>query len=145
MIMRQAQDQHIAIHTEIKQHLPALIADELRVRQILINLLSNAVKFTGQDGQIDVVADCDSQGAILIEVRDSGVGIPPEELENILEPFRQVSKRSGGKPVLGNGLGLTLVKFLADLHDAEFSIESRLDHGTTAILRFPPERTGEIR
>jgi signal transduction histidine kinase len=141
MIMRQAQENRVAIHTDVKQSLPMLIADELRVRQILINLLSNAIKFTDPEGHIDIVADCDSSGAIMIEVRDSGVGIPPDELENVLQPFRQVSNKSGGRPVQGTGLGLTLVKFLAELHDAEFSLNSKVDQGTIAVLRFPPERT----
>jgi signal transduction histidine kinase len=141
MITRQAHDNRVVIRTEVKQCLPKLIADELRIRQILINLLSNAVKFTDPDGHIDITAECDSSGAILIEIRDSGVGIPPDELENVLQPFGQVPNKSGGRPVQGTGLGLTLVKFLAELHDAEFSLDSEIDQGTVAVLRFPPERT----
>ncbi len=142
MIMRDAQANQVAISADVRRELPHLIADELRVRQILINLLSNAVKFTGPDGTIDIVADCDSDGAIMIEVRDNGVGIPAEELDRVTEPFQQASTANGDEaPPTGTGLGLTLVKFLAELHDAEFSLESAINQGTVATLKFPPERT----
>ena len=141
MIMRQAQERRIAISTDVKRELPMLIADELRLRQILINLLSNAVKFTGHDGRIDVIADCEADGAVSIEIRDNGVGIPASEIDKVLEPFGQASTADRAGDKQGTGLGLTLVKFLAELHDAEFSLHSALDQGTVARVRFPPERS----
>jgi signal transduction histidine kinase/tetratricopeptide (TPR) repeat protein len=113
-------------------------ADALRLRQILINLVSNALKFTDNDGRIDISIERLEDGVNLV-VADNGKGIPPEMLGLIMEPFGQAENtyaRSHG----GAGLGLPIVKSLAELHGGALTIESELDQGTTARVHLPRER-----
>lgn len=121
-------------------HLPALFADPVRVRQVLLNLLSNSVKFTPDHGQITVDLVEAEDGGIAIRVADTGCGIPKDKLMHVLEPFGQadhVFSRSHD----GVGLGLSLTKSLMELHGGRIEIESEVDKGTTVTAVFPPHRT----
>jgi len=120
--------------------LPRLFADRLRVKQVLLNLLSNAVKFTPAGGMITVGADIGSDGALTFGVADTGIGMAPEEIPAALEPFRQIASPLS-RNCEGTGLGLSLVKSLAEQHEAELVIESMLDRGTSVRLRFPAARS----
>jgi len=120
------------------QTVPALRADPLRCRQIIINLVSNAIKFSpGGDVVIDAWFD---GGWTLVSVADTGIGIAPADIDRVLEPFSQIrgSHQQAGE---GTGLGLHLSKRLTELHGGSLEIESQLNVGTTVIIRFPPERT----
>jgi signal transduction histidine kinase len=85
--------------------------------------------------------DCrrDKQGDLLIAVKDTGVGIPREQLEKVLEPFEQVEDHLTRRNE-GTGLGLPIAKALIELHGGELRLESELNVGTTAELRVPRER-----
>ena len=113
--------------------------DQTKFKQVLLNLLSNAVKFTQPSGR--VIVDCrrDKQGDLLITVKDTGVGIPREQLEKVLEPFEQVEDHLTRRNE-GTGLGLPIAKALIELHGGELHLESELNVGTTAELRVPRER-----
>jgi signal transduction histidine kinase len=115
--------------------------DQTKFKQVLLNLLSNAVKFTQPSGR--VVVDCSrgEHGDLLISVRDTGVGIPREQLEKVLEPFEQVEDHLTRRNE-GTGLGLPIAKALIELHGGELSLESEINVGTTAELRLPCERVG---
>jgi signal transduction histidine kinase len=110
-----------------------LVGDAVRMRQVVMNLVGNAIKFTEQ-GLVDVRVSCrqrnETHAGILIEVVDTGVGIPPHMLEAIFEKFTQVegslSRRYGG-----TGLGLAIVKQLVELMGGTVTVESRLDAGST--------------
>jgi signal transduction histidine kinase len=118
-----------------------LRADARAVRQMLLNLISNAVKFTDPGGSVRVAASVGPCG-LRLTVADTGVGIPPEELNRVVEPFRQVAgplSRSRG----GTGLGLAIVKSLADVHGARLELSSRLGEGTVVSIVFPPDRVAE--
>jgi PAS domain S-box-containing protein len=125
---------------------PGYFGDETRVQQILANLLSNAVKFTQPGGRVQVeCATLDEEGrpaprgeARWLEVRvtDTGIGIPPEKLEAVFEPFVQVD--SGHTRVHGGtGLGLAISRRLARLMDGELMAESRVGAGSVFTLRLP--------
>ncbi|MCH7550590.1 MAG: PAS-domain containing protein [Proteobacteria bacterium] len=130
----------LKLTAEVAKSLPALLADELRTKQILLNLLSNAIKFTPQGGSVKLKADIDSKNRFLFSVIDSGIGIAPEDIETVLSDFGQVDG-SMTRKYDGSGLGLPLSKKLAELHGGELIIESELGAGTTVTVLFPKERT----
>jgi signal transduction histidine kinase len=109
--------------------------DPDRLQQILLNLLSNAIKFTPPGGKIRV--DCGpTRDRMLVGVTDSGIGIPPDKLEQIFEPFIQLARGQTAGAV-GTGLGLSISRDLARAMGAELTAESRLDEGSTFILSLP--------
>jgi len=120
-------------------HAPALLVADLRaVRQMLINLVSNAIKFTETGGSVRIGVRADSDG-LVIAVRDTGIGIAPQDIPVILEPFGQ-ARGTGHSHQQGTGLGLPLVQSLIELHGGRLLIESTPGEGTTAVLQFGAER-----
>ena len=119
----------------LDDRLGTIVADERKVRQILLNLLSNAVKFTADGGRIDVGAGL-RDGAIEISVSDTGVGIAPEDHEAIFEEFRQVGGDHAGKRE-GTGLGLTLARKFVELHGGRIWLESTVGKGSTFTFTLP--------
>lgn len=110
-------------------------ADREKVRQILLNLLSNAVKFTAPGGAIEV--GCEARAdAVLIAVRDTGVGVPPERIEAIFDPFFQVDRRLT-RSHDGIGLGLAISRDLARGMGGELSVRSAPDQGSIFTLELP--------
>ena len=109
--------------------------DPERLQQILINLLSNAIKFTPPGGM--VVVTCEPKGARMeVQVTDTGIGIPPDKLDQIFEPFVQLDRGQTAGAV-GTGLGLSISRDLARAMGAELTAESRLDAGSTFTLSLP--------
>jgi signal transduction histidine kinase len=115
-----------------------LRADERMLKQILLNLLSNAVKFTPPGGQIQLDVTVDSSD-IAFAIKDTGIGIPAEHLDRILHPFVQVDS-SLSRAHEGTGLGLPLVKAMAELHGGSLRLDSQVGRGTTATVRLPLSR-----
>ncbi|MDB4875537.1 MAG: sensor protein [Gemmatimonadetes bacterium] len=109
--------------------------DPERLQQILLNLLSNAVKFTPSRGRITVQCAA-TKDAMRVSVRDSGVGIPAEKLQQIFEPFVQL-ERGQGPALGGTGLGLAISRDLARAMGGELTAESKLDEGSTFTLTLP--------
>lgn len=113
-----------------------ILGDATRLQQIVVNLLNNAVKYTDPGGCITVVAEVRGDRAV-VEVRDTGIGIPPEQAAAIFEPFVQLG-RSHARASEGLGIGLTLVQRLAELHHGTVSVESSgLGQGTAFTISFP--------
>ena len=109
--------------------------DPDRLQQILLNLLSNAIKFTPPGGKITV--NCGpTKDRMRVKVTDTGIGIPPDKLEQIFEPFIQLARGQTAGAV-GTGLGLSISRDLARAMDAELTAESKLDEGSTFILSLP--------
>jgi len=129
----------VNIEYALPDDLPFLHADGRLVRQIVLNLLTNAIKFTGNGGEVALGVEIDADGCCAIRVADSGIGIAPEYLDSIMQPFVQVDSGMDRK-YEGTGLGLSLVKSMAELHDATVEIESASGVGTTVIVRFPASR-----
>ena len=112
-----------------------IVADERKVKQVLLNLLSNAVKFTPESGRVGLTATL-ADGAVTIAVSDTGVGIAPEDQAAIFEEFRQVGRDDTRKQE-GTGLGLTLAKKFVELHGGRIWVESHVGQGSTFSFTLP--------
>src|SRR5438477_5410277 len=118
---------------------PVVFVDQTKFKQVLFNVLSNAVKFTKPGGCVTINWASNGGGGLVIAVQDTGVGIPREQLQKVLEPFEQVEDHLTSQNE-GTGLGLPIAKALIELHGGELHLESELNVGTTAELRVPRER-----
>jgi two-component system cell cycle sensor histidine kinase PleC len=116
-----------------------LWADERAARQVCLNLLTNGIKFTPHGGKIWLKVGWTSAGGQYLSVRDTGPGIPAEEIPIVLDPFGQGSNAIKSAEQ-GAGLGLPIVKSIIDLHGGTFTLKSKLGEGTEVIVTFPPER-----
>ncbi len=126
---------NLTLTIDVSPALPVIMADRLRIEQVVHNLLENAVKYTDPQGRITLRAIADL-GAVEVRVEDSGIGIPPGDLPHIFERFYRADKartREQG----GTGLGLSIVKHIVHLHGGTASAESKYGKGTTIILRLP--------
>jgi signal transduction histidine kinase len=134
-----AQAARVTVKAAIAAELPAIVADERSLEQIVLNLLSNAIKYTEPGGRVRVVATQNAQGGVDLSVQDTGIGMTPTDLKLALEPFQRAeSKELLEKP--GTGLGLPLAKALAEANRAEFHITSTPRAGTSIEIRFPAGR-----
>ena len=125
-----------SVRYTVEPKLPMLLADERAFKQIAINLVSNAIKFTPEGGVIGVVCRGASKGGVLLEVSDNGPGIAADKLARVFQPFSQIDNRYD-REAGGSGLGLALVKGMAELHGGSAWIESDLGHGTKVSVYFP--------
>jgi len=124
---------------ELRTHLPAEAIiqphDPPRLGQVLGNLIGNAIKFTPRGGTIDVTVEATAEGAAFI-VRDTGVGIDPDELKHVFDRFyrgtRRREERAGG-----SGLGLAIARSIVDMHHGRISISSTPDVGTEVLVTLP--------
>jgi len=140
MVELQAEGAGLSLSTGIAPNLPRLNADRRLVRQVLVNLLANAVRFTPAGGTVSVHAF--SRGTELcLEVRDTGIGIAPEDIPRALERFSQVDGRLSRK-YDGAGLGLPMAKQFMELHGGTLELASTPGAGTQVLIAFPPSRLG---
>ncbi|MCZ8258690.1 MAG: PAS domain S-box protein [Beijerinckiaceae bacterium] len=137
IIQPQANAHRVLVRTQLAQRLPAVVADERSIRQIILNMLSNATRFTESGGQVIVATALLDTGEAVIRIRDTGIGMTATEIEQALEPFRQVgTRRDHG----GTGLGLPLTKALVEANRANFAIRSTPGEGTMVEITFPSTR-----
>ena len=139
LLKLRASNRGITIHEVFEPEMPRLWADERAIRQICLNLLSNAIKFTPQAGEIWLKVGWTASGGQYVSVKDTGAGIPEEEIPVALASFGQGSN-SIKSAEQGAGLGLPIAKSLVDLHGGTFTLKSKLRIGTEVIVTFPPER-----
>ncbi len=139
LLKLRAKNRGITIHELFETEMPRLWADERAVRQVVLNLLSNAIKFTPQGGEIWLKAGWTASGGQYFDIKDTGPGIPEEEMPVVLDSFGQGSNAIKSAEQ-GAGLGLPIVKKLIDLHGGTFTLRSKLREGTEVIVTFPPER-----
>jgi PAS domain S-box-containing protein len=140
LVRERAERRGIALRVALDGNLGTIVADERKVKQVLLNLLSNALKFTPQGGTIDVrarVRDADAE----ISVADSGVGIAPEDQDAVFEEFRQVG--SAETKAEGTGLGLAISKRIVELHGGRIFLVSAPRVGSTFTFRLPLSRGAE--
>lgn len=139
LMKMRATNRGITLHTLFESNLPKVWADERAVRQVTLNLLSNAIKFTPQGGEVFTKVGWTASGGQYLSVRDTGPGIPEEEIPVVMASFGQGSN-SIKSAEQGAGLGLPIVKGLIDLHGGTFTLRSKLREGTEVIVTLPPER-----
>ena len=139
VIRERSESRQIRLSCELPVNVPGLIADEQKLKQMLINLLSNAVKFTHEGGEVTLSIETDPAGNFMFNVADTGIGMTESDLHRVVEPFTQVD--SGlNRRFEGTGLGLPITKSFMELHGGTLKLHSTLDVGTTATLSFPPSR-----
>ena len=136
LIEGMAKSNGVRLYTDIPDNIVALTADRRAAKQVVVNLLSNAVKFTDTGGAVRLSARQGDDGATILTITDTGIGMPRDEIERALEPFSQVgsviTRRHNG-----TGLGLPLAKGLIELHGGELTLVSKPRFGTMARLVFP--------
>ncbi len=140
----QSRRQHITL--DIPDNLPAARADRQYLEQILLTLMSNAIKFTAEEGSISVSAHRDGI-SIIVQVNDTGIGIPENEQEKVFQPYYQITrekeKQADGseeeKRYMGSsmGLGLAIAKFLVELHGGKIWLESTTGKGSSFFFSLP--------
>lgn len=130
-----AEAKKLSLLVDINMEHPLIFHDSIRVRQILINLLSNAVKFT-ESGNIWVEVTELPQNRLSLAVRDTGIGIDPQNFQNIFEPFRQVDQ-SITRKYPGTGLGLAIIDSLVKMMGGKIILESQLGVGSMFRIEIP--------
>jgi signal transduction histidine kinase len=138
LIRERAQRHEIALGFDADPQLGAIVADERKLKQILLNLLSNAVKFTPDGGRIDVSARRDGDN-VAIAVHDTGIGIATADQQAVFEEFRQVGRDYTNKQE-GTGLGLALTRKFVELHGGRIWVDSEPGKGSTFTFTIPVTR-----
>lgn len=137
LVKQMAREKGIKLHTTVDSNVITLPADERRLKQILINLLTNAVKFTPDGGQIGLEITGDPiLDVVHFTVWDTGIGIAPENIEYLFQPFVQLDSKLS-RQYEGTGLGLALVARLAEMHGGGVSVESELGRGSRFTVSLP--------
>ena len=139
LVGQRAEQGGIKLELELADQLPALRADERKLKQILVNLLSNAIKFSDAGGEVALRAWCRMGSGHVFQIIDTGIGIAPEDIPKALSQFGQVDGDLN-RQYEGTGLGLPLTKALVELHGGTLDLQSQVGVGTTATVRFPAER-----
>ena len=135
-----AKKKDISLDLRLPEESLVIRADSYKLQRVLTNLLSNAVKFTPRGGTIGLHVTLESPGGddaspeVLIEVIDSGDGIPPHDLPFIFDPYYQANTQNSG---MGSGLGLAIVKRIVAAHGGEASVKSKLGQGSCFSIRLP--------
>jgi signal transduction histidine kinase/CheY-like chemotaxis protein len=135
MVKERASRHGITLDLEVDPRLGLIQADERKIKQVVFNLLSNAVKFTPDGGQVTISAAVQGN-EIVVAVRDTGIGITPEDQVRIFEEFQQ-ARHQGSQTQEGTGLGLTLVKRFVELHGGRVSVQSEVGVGSTFRFALP--------
>lgn len=128
------------VKVSVPADMPALYGDERLVKQSVANLLSNAVKFSGPGDQITLSSFVGDGGSLIIEVADTGLGIPSDKIDEITAPFYQIDSTLAREQE-GTGLGLALVAAYTTAHDGTVEVKSKPDVGTTIRLVYPVGRS----
>ena len=140
LVQPQANGQRVIIRTALSHSVPDVVADLRSIKQIALNILSNAIRFTPSGGQIVVSTSYETNGSVVLRVRDTGIGMTRSELDQAMKPFRQVSSTQSRHRGDGTGLGLPLTKAMVDANRAMFSINSAPNEGTLVEITFPSQR-----
>ncbi len=139
LMQLRARKRGVELLAHFEAGLPKIYADEKSIRQIWLNLASNSIKFTPSGGKVLFATRRESGGGVSLLLRDTGAGIAADEVEQILSPFNQgaIARVQAEE---GAGLGLPIVRGLAELHGARLNIRSKIRMGTEIAVIFPAER-----
>lgn len=130
-----AEEAEISLLHDIPEPLPVVLLDRRAIRQIAINLISNGIKFTPPGGTVTVSVDFDAE-TMRVHVRDTGVGIAPADIPEVIKPFRQIGNVLS-RQAKGTGLGLAICNALVELHQGHLELSSALGAGTVATVSLP--------
>jgi signal transduction histidine kinase len=128
-----ADDRNVALQSHIQLDVPYVQADEEKISWAILQLIDNAIKFTDSGGEVTLSIHSESDTLIMISVFDTGIGIPPNRLNEIFEPFHQLDS-SSTRRYSGTGLGLALVREIISAHGSEINVQSEIGKGT--MFRF---------
>ncbi|WP_103667346.1 PAS domain S-box protein [Pseudanabaena sp. BC1403] len=152
-IRQHALQKGIQLEVKTPLNLPSLVVDERRIRQVLINLLNNAVKFTPKGGRVNLevaqlppdvdTSDRSSLQYLRISVIDTGIGISPENIKKLFQPFIQIDSALN-RQYEGTGLGLALVKRIIELHNGRVGLTSELGVGSCFTVDLPHDFASDI-
>lgn len=132
LVEKEARYHNITIVREYDQNLPAIYSDAPQLRQVFLNLLTNAAHAIGQDGTITITTSRQGNGSVHVMIRDTGCGIPPEDLEKIFDPF--FTTKAEGK---GTGLGLSICHGIIQRLGGEIGVQSTVGRGATFTIVLP--------
>jgi cell cycle sensor histidine kinase DivJ len=135
LLALKARENGVDLATDVPKDLPIITGDPRAFKQIVLNLVSNAIKFTERGGKVTVVASVEGS-RLALRITDTGVGIAPDDLERIGDPFFQAGKTYQRRHE-GTGLGLSIVKSLVGLHAGEMVVQSKVGEGTTVVVTLP--------
>lgn len=139
LFAEQAAEADVSLTIQMPDLMPKLMADQRKIRQILLNLVSNAVKFTPPGGSVTVSVSLEPDGGMTLVVADTGIGIDKDDIPRALSPFGQVES-SLSRRHEGTGLGLPLTRALVECHGGTLELDSEPGKGTRVYARFPHER-----
>lgn len=131
-----AQEQGLMFERDIPPDLPRIAGDGDRLAQVFTNLLDNAIKHTPAGGTVCLSAETDP-GGVLVTIRDTGEGIPPEDLSRVFERFYQVDKSRQRRQRSGAGLGLAITRQIVEAHGGIIQVASKIGEGTAFTVRLP--------
>jgi len=134
----------VDVYSEVQDKLPMIRGDERRMQQVITNLLSNSIKFGEPGGTATITAELEASGDLIMRVIDNGIGIPPDRLSHVFEPFTQIDDTLARR-YEGTGLGLYFSRALVQAHGGMLTLESVVGEGTTAEIRIPPRRLAPPR
>jgi cell cycle sensor histidine kinase DivJ len=135
LLALKAREGGIDLVTDAPQDLPVITGDPRAFKQIVLNLVSNAIKFTERGGRVTAAASVEG-ARLVVRITDTGVGIAPDDLKRIGDPFFQAGKTYQRRHE-GTGLGLSIVKSLVGLHSGEMTVQSKVDEGTIITVALP--------
>jgi signal transduction histidine kinase len=140
IVTPKAEEKNMTVTAHVDPEVRELVADPLRLRQILLNLLNNAVKYNDPGGLVKLQVRA-SGSAILISVRDTGRGITKDQMEHLFDPYYQAAHGDQG---IGTGLGLSITKRLVELHEGRISVESVPGTGSVFTVELPSNAVPDV-
>ncbi|MBM4054663.1 MAG: response regulator [Planctomycetes bacterium] len=136
LMASQFKKKNITLNTTVDTTLPILYADLTKCKQIMLNLLSNALKYTPQGGRVDIAVTKEGKSAVRIEVKDTGIGIEPDDIDKIFSEFFQADRVRDAQ-LGGTGIGLALTRRLVQLHGGEIGVTSEPGKGSAFWFTLP--------
>jgi signal transduction histidine kinase len=141
MVLGAAAQRGISLDERLASDLPAVRVDAGRVKQVLTNLLSNAVKYNRQNGSVTVTARCTDDAMVEIAVTDTGLGMTPEQLQALFQPYNRLGREL--TDIKGTGIGLVISRHLTELMGGSLRVESRRGEGSTFTITLPTNEAAD--
>jgi signal transduction histidine kinase/CheY-like chemotaxis protein len=138
LFQHESRSRKIGLATEVPSRLPKVVVDAERIEQVLVNLIGNALKFTPPGGSVTVaVRHLAEREAVQVSVRDTGIGVAPEDREKIFDEFSQIQRQIAKRQREGSGLGLAIAKRIVEAHQGSLELRSHPGQGSTFFFTIP--------